>query len=131
MSVTSMRRKRLQKVLRYATAFAAFGLSYGIWVWKTGLAVPCLFHSITGLRCPGCGMTRMCVALLRLDFAGAFHYNQVLFFLMPVLGIIFLIDTVGYVNTGRWSAGRIQNYIFYASIIAMVVFGVLRNILPL
>lgn len=131
MSETSMRRMRLRKILTYAVAFAAFGLGYGIWVWKTGLAMPCLFRSITGFRCPGCGMTRMCVALLHLDFESAFHYNQVLFFLMPVLGIIFLIDAVGYVKTGRWSAGRIQNYIFYASIIAMVAFGVLRNILPL
>lgn len=131
MSEASIRRMRLRKVLRYATGFAVFGICYGVWVWKTGLAVPCLFHFITGLRCPGCGVTRMCMALLRLDFESAFHYNQVLFFLMPVLGSIFLVDTAGYVKTGRWSVGHIQNCIFYVSIIVMVVFGVLRNILPL
>lgn len=126
-----MCRMRMRQVLRCTTGFVLLGICYGIWVRQTGLAVPCLFHVITGLRCPGCGMTRMCMALLRLDFAGAFHYNQVLFFLMPVLGGILLIDTVRYVKTGRWSVGRVQNYILYVSIAVLIVFGVIRNILSL
>ena len=36
---------------------------------------PCPFHSITGLKCPGCGMTRACIALARGDIHGALHYN--------------------------------------------------------
>lgn len=126
-----MCRMRMRQVLRYMVVFVLLGICYGIWVWQTGLAVPCLFHVITGFKCPGCGMTRMCVALLRLDFVGAFHHNQVLFFLMPLLGSIFLSDTVAYVKTGRWSVGRVQSYILYVSIAVLIVFGVIRNILPL
>lgn len=131
MSEADMCRMRMWQVLKYTAGFTLFGICYGIWVRQTGLAVPCLFHVITGFKCPGCGMTRMCVALLRLDFAGAFHYNQVLFFLMPVLGSIFLADTAAYVKTGRWSVGRVQSYILYVSIAVLIVFGVIRNIVPL
>ena len=29
----------------------------------------CMFYHITGIPCPGCGMTRAYLAALRLDFA--------------------------------------------------------------
>lgn len=36
---------------------------------------PCPFHTITGIECPGCGMTRACIALARGDIGNAFQYN--------------------------------------------------------
>ena len=36
---------------------------------------PCPFHSITGIECPGCGMTRACIALGRGDIGNALHYH--------------------------------------------------------
>jgi len=36
---------------------------------------PCPFHSITGVECPGCGMTRACIALARGDIGNALNYN--------------------------------------------------------
>ena len=44
------------------------GLLYGIFVSYTGLAIPCLFRKVTGLLCPGCGVTGMCVALVHLNW---------------------------------------------------------------
>jgi hypothetical protein len=37
--------------------------------------LPCPFHSITGVKCPGCGMTHACIALARGDIAMAWNYN--------------------------------------------------------
>ena len=42
---------------------------------ETLSACPCPFHYITGIECPGCGMTRACIALGRGDIGHAFHYN--------------------------------------------------------
>lgn len=124
-------RKRLQSLLARMTAIGMAGICYAIWVRQTGMAIPCPFYTIVGLKCPGCGMTRMCAALLQLDFAAAFHYNQVMFLLLPLFGIMFCMAAAAYVKTGKWEVGHIQSHILYACIIALAAFGVIRNILPL
>lgn len=37
--------------------------------------VPCIIKYLTGISCPGCGMSRACISALRLDFAAAFAYH--------------------------------------------------------
>jgi hypothetical protein len=37
--------------------------------------LPCPFHFITGIKCPGCGMTHACIALGRGDIETAWNYN--------------------------------------------------------
>jgi len=44
---------------------------------------PCVFHALTGLRCPGCGSTRALHHLLHGDVAGAFRLNPMLFLVAP------------------------------------------------
>ena len=52
--------------------------------------IPCLFHLITDISCPGCGMTRACVSLAQGKFTAAWHYHPFAFFLVPLaLGISF------------------------------------------
>lgn len=45
----------------------------------------CIFHRLTGLQCPGCGMQRMLHALLTGDFQAAWHYNAFLLCALPFL----------------------------------------------
>ena len=62
------------------------GLGYlKVWLPLTGIAIPCVFHEVTGLYCPGCGMTRSVLALLKLDFYQSFRYNALLLVLLPLL----------------------------------------------
>jgi hypothetical protein len=49
----------------------------------------CPFKMLTGFPCPGCGMTRACWCLLKLDFAGAFYYHPLSFLLASV--VIFVV----------------------------------------
>ena len=44
-------------------------------------AVPCMFRTLTGFKCPGCGITHMLVAELQLDFAQAYTANPALYLL--------------------------------------------------
>lgn len=55
-----------------ATALALYLLDLG-----------CVFKGITGLSCPGCGMTRAWLAALRLDLAAAVAYHP-LFWTVPI-----------------------------------------------
>lgn len=49
---------------------------YGLVDPATSPFVPrCMFHTLTGLECPGCGSQRAIHALLRGDFVAAWEYN--------------------------------------------------------
>lgn len=51
--------------------------------------VSCPIKLITGFPCPGCGITRACMALFKLDFIGAFNYYPCIY-ILPLLFIIIL-----------------------------------------
>ena len=80
--------RRLYRVCRGGALLLSAGLGYALWVRLTGLALPCPFRAATGLLCPGCGATRLCLALLRGDFAAAWRANPVLLLLLPVLAAL-------------------------------------------
>lgn len=46
---------------------------------------PCPFALLTGLDCPGCGVTRMLFSLLHADLPAALHYNALALLLLPLL----------------------------------------------
>ena len=121
------KKARLKKLLMNIFLLGMAGLLYGIFVSYTGLAIPCLFRKVTGLLCPGCGVTGMCVALLHLDWRGAFSCHPVLFVLLP-LTAVFICSAAGYVRNDRFWFARWQNLILYVSVAALVIFGVVRNL---
>ena len=52
---------------------------------KNTLFPKCMFHSLTGVYCPGCGSQRALHSLLHLDFAGVINYN---FLFLPAALVI-------------------------------------------
>jgi hypothetical protein len=48
-----------------------------------------------GGHCPGCGLTRACAAILRLDGVAAFQYNPLVIFVAPWLGLRFIEALIG------------------------------------
>lgn len=53
--------------------------------------IPCVFLTLLGVPCPGCGMTRAWRYAFQLDFFNAFKYNS-MFWSVPVIGILVLFD---------------------------------------
>lgn len=49
----------------------------------------CMIKQIIGYPCPGCGLTRSVISLLKLDFAKSFYY-QPLLFLYPIIAFVLL-----------------------------------------
>ena len=82
----------------------AVGFLYAAAVRLFHIGIPCVFQEVTGLKCPGCGISGMCLALLRLDFKSAFLSNRLLFVLIPVFLFVFArIQAVK--NTGKTDNG--------------------------
>lgn len=90
--------------------------------------VPCLFHTVTGLYCPGCGVSRMCLSILSLDFASAFKANAAVFLLLPPGLVMALRMAVRYVRTGNTRPTQVQTCVFYVMVGVLLVFGVVRNL---
>lgn len=63
------------------------GVAGGMYI----LGLPCPILHFTGIRCPGCGMTRAWLRALRLDLAGAMELHG-MFWALPVLAMFFLLD---------------------------------------
>lgn len=94
----------------------------------TGVAIPCVFYQITGYRCPGCGVTRMCLCIMKGNIPEAVRCNPALFFCsFPLMGIA--IDGVcRYIKTGKTTLRKWQEVLLYLIVVILLVHGVVRNI---
>lgn len=55
-------------------------------------SVGCPLRFLSGIPCPGCGMTRAVWYALQLDFVSAWYYHP-LFFLTPLIVLLFLFES--------------------------------------
>lgn len=85
----------------------------------------CPFHKITGLYCPGCGITRMFLSILTGDFYQAFRYNSLVFISLPIM-IFLYINNLLYPK--KAIIKKIPSNIWYLTIAIFLIYGVLRNI---
>lgn len=87
--------------------------------------IPCPIKTITGFYCPGCGLTRMLLSLLKLDFYKAFRYNPLLFISLPI-GIYLYIDFL--IKKDKSLYKKIPEKVWYIVIVIFIIYGILRNI---
>lgn len=88
----------------------------------------CPLFALTGLACPGCGLTRGFHALFHGDLARAFHFNA----LIPLWAVIIswvwlslLLLAVRGRGLSMWPTKPRFLWVFFT---LLLVFGVLRNI---
>lgn len=91
-----MRREQFQKV---GSRFLWMLLVCGVLLFWVAMGWPCTFRSVTGIPCPGCGLSRAWLAALRLDFTAAFAYHP-MFWAIPMLAVYALFD--GRIFRRRW-----------------------------
>ena len=119
--------RRRNKVIRIALILLGIGALYAVFVKITGLGIPCPFHLVTGLKCPGCGVSRMCMSLVRLDFASAFKHNAAILCLLPLMAAVLARYVYLYIRRGN-TRDKFINVSVWSMIAVLLVFGVVRNI---
>ncbi len=122
---------RLKRLLPGAAILLGAGLLYAAILRRTGLYIPCLFWKATGFKCPGCGVTTLCLALLRLDFAAAWAANPVLLLLLPLIAFLAARAIVRYVRQGSAALRPWEEGIVWAMVAVLILWGILRNICAL
>ena len=93
------------------------GIMFLYFAMVDNIGIPCVFHEITGLYCPGCGATRAIVSLCKFNFYQAIRYNVLIVSLIPVFMISFIFKK--YKKFGN---------LFWGIVLCVaVIFGIIRN----
>ena len=61
------------RIINIFILFIAISLFFILFILK--IEIPCMFKSILGISCPGCGMTRAINEIIHLRFIEAFKFN--------------------------------------------------------
>ena len=118
---------RLIRVVKRYVILLTIGILYFVFISLTDMGIPCVFRLVTGLQCPGCGISRMLASLIRLDFAAAFRYNPVILLTSPILLFAFIRSDIDYIRTGKSYIERYR-FLWIAELVILLAFGVIRNL---
>ena len=121
------KQKRSKDVLRTVSVLLCAGLLYAFFCRVTGWGIPCPVYAVTGFKCPGCGGTRMCLALLSGNFSEAFRQNRAVLLLLPMFAYIAAAWCVGYIRRGDRLLRGGAKWCAYAAVFLLLIFGVVRN----
>ena len=98
-------------------------------IWKlTGVGFVCPINFLTGWHCPGCGLTRMLAALLRLDLYQAFRFNPLLFVLLPAAIVLFVESRIARSQDRQPWVDKIPIACWIIVIVVLLIYGVIRNL---
>lgn len=119
--------KEHHKLIGYFLSIAVFLIVYYLVMVFTPLRLPCILHELTGLYCPGCGLTRCCLALLQGDVMLAFRQNAAVLILTALWTVIGMIE---FIFNPKWldQTAVTAKVLSYGSLALVLLFGILRNI---
>lgn len=121
-------KKRIINVIIVFTILLILGLLYAYLFENNIVKIPCIFNKLTGKLCPGCGITRCIISILHGDFIKAYHYNRLVFILLPISFIYFIYWLYNYI-IGNKNYYKIHNWVYILLTIITLAFGIIRNII--
>ncbi len=62
------------------------------------ICIPCIWQSIFGIHCPGCGLTTAFISIIEFDFKNAFKTNWLIFIIIPLVMFYLIYDYVKFRN---------------------------------
>ena len=90
------------------------------------LSLKCLFFEITGVKCPGCGITRMIFSFMELKFFEGIQYNYFLGMTSFILIGIFCYLIYSYLYEIKNS--KTFDVLCFVYIALLIVWGIVRNV---
>ena len=122
------REMRKRYVIRTWAEIAAIGGIYLLVILLTPLRIRCPIRFLTGFQCPGCGVTRMVLDLLKLDVRQAFRDNAFVLLILPVLVPWGIYRTKKYIEEDSPEYSIFELILLGILLAGAVLFGIIRNI---
>ena len=120
-----MKLGRLSRLLVIYGSILLIGLIYGIILIPRGIVINCVFSSLLGISCMGCGLTRACLSIMQGDIINAIKYNIGLFILNPLILYMFIDYNIKYIRNIEYK--RPDKLILFL-IIYSIIWVIIRNI---
>lgn len=89
---------------------------------------PCIFHSLTGLYCPGCGTARALHQLLHGNIRAALSYNLLTMASLPILLALGIRSMAARIGNTPYKPVFKSAFWPWLIVAILVAFGILRNI---
>lgn len=127
-SITSRLLSQKNVALR-VTAISSILMLAWFWTWQ-GPSL-CIFHVLTGLECPGCGMTRAFHAIIHGHLEEAVELNLLSPILFYGMLILLLLDLVYLASGTRVTVTVNERFKIRAEwlgVVIILLYGVLRNL---
>lgn len=139
----------ISRTLRWSTAYLEIlaenrvlglltGFAVGFHLFLSFLKLPvyvCPLKSVTGLKCPGCGMSEAVLYLIRGDFSAAFEANPFAPYFMLFGALLVVISLSGEaVRRKLWrSVMLFESYTRFNAVVLLTFagYGTVRMLLPL
>ena len=123
----------MKKRIAYVAAAALIAVAALLYLYFTeegsGAGIPCPIYSLTGLYCPGCGISRALRSILHLDFYRALRYNAAFTISFPFIAAYVFALILSYIVNGKDKVSKkIPVVILYVAAGIFILFGIMRNI---
>ena len=123
-------KQRLKKIVLIYLSLLLIFIAYYFLNKYTGFYIPCIFHEITGLDCPGCGITRCLFHLMNLRIKDAFIVNPLVFIYLPFIVVYYIYQSYLYVYQKKDKILiKIPHFVMYIILVITIIFGIVRNII--
>ena len=120
-------KKRLKKLFFVYLIIASLMLGYLlVFIYLPFLKIPCVFNLITGLNCPGCGISRMLHSFVTLKIWKGIEYNYFLGFTFPYLIALIIYCSYNFVTRKKIKIFEVSMIVY---LVLFIVWGIIRNII--
>lgn len=112
-------------IVIYSVIFLLGGF-YTVIIKTTGFSFSCFYHDLTGLYCPGCGITRMFLAIMDFNIPLALHQNLAAFIIITFWVLYSILRFIG--KPAFLSSQKFTFTSYYICLALIVIWAFLRNV---